>query len=385
MVRLFDTARGEVVPFEPGPVVTMYTCGITPYDATHLGHAATYLAYDVLQRRLRDLGHVTQCVRNVTDVDDDILKKARELGVDYLELGAQETARFDADMRALGMLPAFSEPRATSAIHDILGFIGMVLDRGHAYEAGGAVYFSVATFDRFGQVSHLARDRMLELAAEHGGNPDDPAKRDPLDFVLWQPSLPDEPAWDSLWGPGRPGWHIECSALALRELGTTVDIHGGGRDLVFPHHESEAAQSEAATGQPFVRHWMHAGLVKLGGTKMSKSLGNLVFVSELVKEWDPMAVRLAVLAHHYRADWEWEGRLMPEATERLERWRAAGEGDAALDAVRVALDDDLDTPAALESVDAAAAAGHGVSQAAALLGVVLREQGATEAAPPVPE
>jgi L-cysteine:1D-myo-inositol 2-amino-2-deoxy-alpha-D-glucopyranoside ligase len=386
VVRLFDTARGEVVPFEPGPVVTMYTCGITPYDATHLGHAATYVAYDVLQRRLRDLGHETQCVRNVTDVDDDILKKARELGVDYLELGAQETARFDADMRALGMLPAFSEPRATSAIHDILGFIGMVLDRGHAYESAGAVYFSVATFDRFGQVSHLARDRMLELAAEQGGNPGDPAKRDPLDFVLWQPSLPDEPAWDSMWGPGRPGWHIECSALALRELGATIDVHGGGRDLVFPHHESEAAQSEAATGQPFVRHWMHAGLVKLGGTKMSKSLGNLVFVSELVKEWDPMAVRVAILAHHYRADWEWEDRLMPEATGRLERWRAAGEGDAALDAVRAALDDDLDTPLALESVDDAAARGHGVSQAAALLGVVLREQrGPTEAAPPAPE
>jgi L-cysteine:1D-myo-inositol 2-amino-2-deoxy-alpha-D-glucopyranoside ligase len=370
-MRLFDTARGDVVPFEPGPVVTMYTCGITPYDATHLGHAATYVAYDVLQRRLRDLGHETQCVRNVTDVDDDLLRKARELGVDYRDLADQETARFDADMRALGMLPAFSEPRATSAIHDILGFIGMVLDRGHAYQSGGAVYFSVASFDRFGQVSHLSRDRMLELAAEHGGNPDDPAKRDPLDFVLWQPSLDDEPAWDSMWGPGRPGWHIECSALALRELGPTVDLHGGGCDLVFPHHECEAAQSEAATGQPFVRHWMHAGMVKLDGTKMSKSLGNLVFVSELVKDWDPMAVRLAIVGHRYRDNWEWYDRLMPAATERLERWRGAGPGDGALDEVRSALDDDLDTPRAVAAIDEAASRREGVSTAAALLGIAL--------------
>jgi L-cysteine:1D-myo-inositol 2-amino-2-deoxy-alpha-D-glucopyranoside ligase len=368
---LYDTARGAVVPFEPGPVVTMYTCGITPYDATHLGHAATYVSYDVLQRRLRDLGHETQCVRNVTDVDDDILKKARELGVDYLELGEQETARFDADMRALGMLPAFSEPRASSAIHDILGFIGMVLDRGYAYQSDGAVYFSVGSFERFGQVSHLSRERMLELAAEHGGKPDDPAKRDPLDFILWQPSLEDEPAWDSMWGPGRPGWHIECSALALRELGATVDLHGGGSDLIFPHHESEAAQSEAATGQPFVRHWMHTSMVKLNGTKMSKSLGNLVFVSELVKDWDPMAVRLAILGHHYRDGWEWYDHLMPEATSRLERWRAAGDGDGALDEVRAALDDDLDAPGALAAIDAAAEAGQGVSAAAALLGVAL--------------
>ncbi|HWD46309.1 MAG TPA: class I tRNA ligase family protein, partial [Actinomycetota bacterium] len=195
-MRLYDTARREVVPFEPGPVVLMYTCGITPYDATHIGHAATYLTYDILQRRLRDLGHETRCVRNVTDVDDDILRKARELGVHYLDLAAAETARFQADVEALGLLPAWSEPRATSAIADIRGFIGMVLDRGHAYEAGGAVYFDISSFDRFGQVSHLSREEMLLLAAERGGNPDDPNKRDPLDFVLWQPSAEDEPAWD---------------------------------------------------------------------------------------------------------------------------------------------------------------------------------------------
>jgi L-cysteine:1D-myo-inositol 2-amino-2-deoxy-alpha-D-glucopyranoside ligase len=368
-MRLYDTARREVVAFEPGPVVTMYTCGITPYAASHIGHASTYITYDVLQRRLRDLGHETHCVRNITDVDDDILRKARELGVDYRQLGDEETARFQSSMDAMGLLPAFSEPRATSAIHDILGFVGMVIDRGYAYESNGSVYFSVAAFDRFGQVSHLSRDRMLELAREHGGNPDDPNKRDPLDFVLWQPSAPDEPAWDSMWGPGRPGWHIECSALALRELGTTIDLHGGGSDLIYPHHECEAAQSEAATGDTFVRHWLHVGMVRLGGEKMSKSLGNLVFVDELVKEWDPIAVRLAVLSHHYRDSWEWTDDLLEIATERLARWRAADEGDAALDDVRAALDDDLDVPGAIAAIDDAVAAGGGVSRAAALLGV----------------
>ena len=368
-MRLYDTARREVVPFEPGPVVTMYTCGITPYDAAHVGFAAMVLTYDVLQRRLRDLGHETQCVRNVTDVDDSILAKARELGVNYLDLAVEEMARIDSNLSDLGIVKCFSEPRATSAIPDILGFIGMVLESGHAYQAGGAVYFSVSSFERFGQISHLERDEMLRLAAERGGNPDDPHKRDPLDFVLWQPSHPDEPAWQSLWGPGRPGWHVECSALALRELGTTIDLHGGGADLIFPHHECEAAQSESATGEPFVRHWMHVAMVRLDGEKMSKSLGNLVFVSDLLKEYDPSAVRLAILGHHYRTAWDWDDGLMPAAAERLERWRSAGNGDGALEDVRAALDDDLDTPRALAAIDAAVAAGQGVSRAATLLGV----------------
>ena len=347
----------------------MYTCGITPYDSTHLGHAATYLTYDVLQRRLRDLGHETRCVRNITDVDDSILPKARELGVHYLDLAAAELARFDADMDRLEMIPAWSEPRATSAIPDIRGFIGMVLEAGYAYQAGGAVYFEVARFPRFGEISHLGRDEMIDLARERGGNPDDPHKRDPLDFVLWQPSLPDEPSWDTLWGPGRPGWHIECSALCLRELGTTIDLHGGGADLIYPHHECEAAQSEAATGEPLVRHWMHQAMVRMDGEKMSKSLGNLVFVSELAKDWDPRAIRLACVSHHYRVSWEWDDELMPDATERLERWIAAGSGSAALDEVRAALDSDLDTTGAVAAIDAAARAGLGVSDAASLLGV----------------
>ncbi len=371
-IRLYDTARQAVVPFSPGPVVSIYTCGITPYDAAHLGHAATYLAYDVLQRRLRDLGHITRCVRNVTDVDDDILRKARELDVHYLDLAADEIARFDEQMAALNVLVPYREPRATSAIPDILGFVAMVLDSGHAYRAGGAVYFDVSSFERFGQISHLGRDEMLELARERGGNPDDPYKRDPLDFVLWQPSLPDEPSWESLWGPGRPGWHIECSALAMRELGLPIDLHGGGSDLIFPHHECEAAQSEAATGETFVRHWMHVGMVRLGGEKMSKSLGNLVFVGELLKEHEGVAIRLALLSQHYRTTWEWRPELLDEANDRLAAWRAAGPGEGAIDEVRTRLDDDLDTPGALCALDAAVAEGSGVSAtASALLGVEL--------------
>jgi L-cysteine:1D-myo-inositol 2-amino-2-deoxy-alpha-D-glucopyranoside ligase len=368
-MRLYDTARREVVPFEPGPVVSMYTCGITPYDATHLGHAATYLTYDVLQRRLRDRGHDTRCVRNITDVDDSILAKARELGVHYLDLAAAEVARFDDDVRALDLLPAWSEPRATSAIPDIRGFIGMVLDRGFAYQAGGAVYFDVSSWPRFGTISGCDRATMLQLAAERGGNPDDPHKRDPLDFVLWQPSAEGEPSWETLWGPGRPGWHIECSALALRELGTTIDLHGGGEDLIFPHHECEAAQSEAATGEPFVRHWMHQAMVRMDGEKMSKSLGNLVFVSVLRKTHDPRAIRLAVVSNHYRTAWEWDDSIMDVADERLQRWIDAGPGTGAVDQVRAALDDDLDTPTAVAAIDAAAAGGAGVGDAARLLGV----------------
>ncbi len=370
-MMLWDTAKGAKIAFEPGAVVKIYTCGITPYDSAHVGHGATFLAYDVLQRRLRDRGHMTRCVRNVTDVDDDILRRSRELGVHYLDLAAEEMARFDADMAALELLPAWREPRATSAIPDILGFVGAAVDKGFAYTAGGAVYFSVGRFDRFGQVSHLDREQMLVLAAERGGNPDDPLKRDPLDFVLWQPSLPGEPTWESRWGPGRPGWHVECSALALRELGTTVDLHGGGTDLVFPHHDCELAQSEAVTGELFVRHWMHVGMVRLDGEKMSKSLGNLVFIHDLLKEWEPAAVRLAILAHHYRTSWDFGMDLLGTAARRLSVWRRAGDGPGALGEVRQALDDDLDTVSALAAIDQAAAAGLGVSEAAMLLGVRL--------------
>jgi L-cysteine:1D-myo-inositol 2-amino-2-deoxy-alpha-D-glucopyranoside ligase len=372
-LRLYDTARRTIVPFEPGDHVLMYTCGITPYDATHLGHAATFISYDLLQRHLIDKGHVVKCVRNVTDVDDPLFAKARQLGVHYLDLAAGEEARFERDMVALNALPVASTPRASSAIPDIRGFIGMVLDRGFAYQAGGAVYFDVSKFDSFGSVSNYSEEQMIELAGQRGGRTDDPNKRHPLDFVLWQPSADDEPSWDTMWGPGRPGWHIECSALALRELGSTIDLHGGGTDLIFPHHECERAQSEAATGSPFVRHWMHTALISKDGAKMSKSLGNLVFVDKLRTEFDPMAIRLALIEHHYRTEWEWDDELMPRNVERLRSWRgaAAGRPGDVLDAVRERLDDDLDSPGAVRAVDAAAAAGEATAAAASLLGVQL--------------
>ena len=375
-MRLYDTARREVVPFEPGETVLMYTCGITPYDATHLGHAATFLVYDVLQRRLIDMGHTVRCVRNVTDVDDPLFAKARELGVHYLDLAAGEEARFNRDMEALNALPVYSTPRASSAISDIRGFIGMVLDRGFAYAAGGSVYFDVTRFPTFGEVSHYSHEQMVEFARQRGGNVDDPHKRNPLDFVLWHPSADDEPSWDAQWGAGRPGWHIECSALALRELGTTIDLHGGGSDLIFPHHECERAQSEAATGEPFVRHWMHVAMVFKDGEKMSKSLGNLVFVDALRREWDPRSIRLAVLEHHYRHEWEWDDTLMPRNRDRLHNWRLSrgGAAGSVLDEVRACLDDDLNTANAVAAVDAAAAAGVDVTGAAALLGVDLADE-----------
>ena len=373
-MRLYDTARGGVCELEAGPVVTMYSCGITPYDAAHLGHAFVYLTFDVVQRRLRDAGYETRCVRNVTDVDDDILKKARSLGVHYLDLAAKEMAKFDRDMQLINLLPVFSEPRATGAIPEILTLVGDLVDGGHAYEVDGWVYFEAKTFPKLGQVSHASRAEMLELAALHGGNPDDPRKRDGLDFVLWQPSLPDEPSWESRWGAGRPGWHIECSTLAMRDLGNTLDIHGGGRDLAYPHHDCEAAQSESVTGQPFVKHWLHVGLVGLDGTKMSKSLGNLVFVSDLAAKSEPAAVRLALLNQHYRSDWEWRDELLTQAQSRLATWRTSllsTRLGSALDDVRAALDDDVNTPGAVAAVDAAAHAGFNVAPAAALLGITL--------------
>jgi len=376
-MKLFDTAKQQVVEFAPNPTVLMYTCGITPYDATHLGHAFTFISYDVLQRRLIDMGHQVKCVRNVTDVDDPLFAKARELGVHYLDLAAGEEARFESDMTALNALPVHSTPRASSAIPDIRGFIGMVIDRGFAYESGGSVYFDVEKFPQFGSVSHYSRETMIALARERGGNVDDPHKRNPLDFVLWHPSASDEPSWDTMWGAGRPGWHIECSALALRELGTTIDLHGGGSDLIFPHHECERAQSEAATGQQFVKHWMHVAMVSMDGHKMSKSRGNLVFVDKLRTQHDPMAIRLGLIEHHYRTEWEWDDGLMARNEARLAQWKSAAhvggsQGDSGLLAdVRSALDNDLDTPSAVALVDAAAKSGVAVGDSSRLLGVVI--------------
>jgi L-cysteine:1D-myo-inositol 2-amino-2-deoxy-alpha-D-glucopyranoside ligase len=367
-IRLYDTARQEVVPFEPPPLVRMYVCGITPYDSTHLGHAATYLAYDVLIRRLEELGHEVALVRNVTDVDDSILPKARQLGVNYLELADAEMARFRSDMEALGMRPPIAEPRATEAVPQIIALVSRLLEAGHAYRADGSVYFDVATFPAYGALSHLGREEMLRIAAERGGRPDDPAKRDPLDFTLWQRSADDEPAWDAPFGPGRPGWHIECSAMVLAAHGPTLDLHGGGTDLIFPHHESEIAQSTSITGEPLARHWMHSAMVAYDGEKMSKSLGNLVFVSDLLKVADPRAIRLALLRHHYRAGFEWFDTDLDEGRALLRRLLAAADLDSDpgftggadprpfADRVRTALDDDLDVPVALDALDDLASA-----------------------------
>ena len=362
-IRIYDTAQRAVVPFEVGPVVRMYVCGITPYDATHVGHAATMLTYDLLIRRLEELGHDVRMVRNVTDVDDSILPKARELGIPFLELAEAELARFRADMDALAMRPAVAEPRATEAIDGMIDMVTKLLDSGHAYEAHGTVYFDVSTFPRYGRLSRYSRDEMVRVARERGGNPDDPHRRDPLDFVLWQPSLPDEPSWDAPFGSGRPGWHVECSVMSMTELGTpTLDLHGGGTDLIFPHHECEIAQSESCTHETFARYWVHSEMVRYEGEKMSKSLGNLVFVSDLLKIADPRAIRLALMRHHYRTGFEWHDTDLEEGTALLHRLLAAAQCTDGADPqpfaarVRAAIDDDLDAPKALEALDDLASA-----------------------------
>ena len=382
-LRLYDTSKREIVPFTPPQLVRMYVCGITPYDSTHLGHAATYINYDLLIRRLEELGHEVRMVRNITDVDDSILPKARELGVPYLELADAETARFRSDMAALELRPPVAEPRATDAVPEIIECVGQLLDKGNAYLSGGSVYFDVSTFPEFGKLSHYPEDRMIKLARARGGNPDDPHRRAPLDFVLWQSSLADEPAWRAPFGAGRPGWHIECSCMVLHEHGPTIDLHGGGTDLIFPHHECEIAQSESLTGQTFARHWMHSAMVSYEGVKLSKSLGNLVFVSDVLKTTDPRAIRLALTRHHYRSGFEWYDTDLDDAVALLHRLLAAAEKPDGPDPapfaqrVRDAVDDDLDAPRALEALDDLASAilsgGSDTSAPAALrtLGLLL--------------
>lgn len=369
-LRLFDSATGGVRPFEAPPVVRMYTCGITPYDATHIGHATTFLAFDVLYRHLLDAGHEVRYVRNVTDVDDSLLGRARQLGVHYLDVAAAGLARFDADLDALGLLAPTSEPRATSAIGEIRRVIGTLLDQGLAYSAGdGWVYFAATSAPTFGELSGLDHRRMVEIGRDRGELADPPGRRHPLDTVLWQPSGPDEPTWEARWGRGRPGWHVECTSLALSELGAPIDLHGGGADLVHPHHEYERAQADAVVGGRFVRHWMHVGMVTRRGAKMAKSAGNLVFVGDLVARFSGASVRRAVLEHHYRSTWEWHDDAPAAAASRLERWWGRphrGEFDPGV--VRAHLDDDLDVPGALAAIDAAANAGFDVTSAARLVG-----------------
>jgi L-cysteine:1D-myo-inositol 2-amino-2-deoxy-alpha-D-glucopyranoside ligase len=359
---LYDTAQRKIVDFQPPREVSMYVCGITPYDSTHLGHAATYLTFDLLVRRLEELGHTTRYVRNITDVDDSILPKARELGVDFLELAAAEVARFHCDMEALDTRPISAEPHATEWVPEMIELITVLIDRGHAYTVDGITFFDVSTHSRFGSLSGYDEETMIQLAAERGGRPDDPRQRNPLDFVLWQRSLDDEPVWDSPFGPGRPGWHIECSTMVMGLLGHTIDLHGGGTDLIFPHHECELAQSESATGAPFVRHWMHTAMVGYRGEKMSKSVGNLVFVSELAKEADPRAIRLALMGHHYRTDWEWFDSHIQAGVDLLDQLHSASHRRNGPDPtsyaaqLRAALDNDLDAPRARDTLQQLASA-----------------------------
>ncbi|WP_433154335.1 cysteine--1-D-myo-inosityl 2-amino-2-deoxy-alpha-D-glucopyranoside ligase [Actinomadura nitritigenes] len=363
-LSLYDTGTGAVRPTEPGETARMYVCGITPYDATHLGHANTYLTFDLVNRVWRDLGHTVHYVQNVTDVDDPLLERAQQTGEDWRELAEREIQLFRDDMTALRILPPERYVGAVEAIPLIVEMIEKLRGRDATYEVDGDVYFPITADPAFGQVSGMTRAQMAPLFAERGGDPDRPGKRDPLDALVWMAKRPGEPGWDSPFGEGRPGWHVECSAISVEYLGMGFDVEGGGSDLAFPHHEMGASHAQVATGEaPHARAYVHAGMVGLHGEKMSKSRGNLVFVSKLRQAGvDPMAVRLALMAHHYRSDWEWTDAELRAAQARLDRWRAAvarPSGPSAgpvADTVRARLADDLDAPAALAAIDAWAAA-----------------------------
>jgi len=377
-LQLHDARRGGRYPFEPigdGPV-GLYVCGVTPYDTGHLGHAFTYLSFDILHRYLEYLGADVRYVQNVTDVDDDMLRKARETGEDYLALGNRHLGTFLTEMASLNWLPPDVIPRATQHIPEVLALIARLMKRGYAYVAEGHVYFSIDSWPPYGELSGIPREAMLPIANERGNVPQMPGKRDPLDFVLWQRSAPDEPSWDSPWGPGRPGWHVECSAMSMRYLGNRFEIHGGGADLIFPHHESELAQSEAATGErPFVGWWMHAGMLRHEGEKMSKSLGNLVLVRDLLRSYPADAIRHYLVSHHYRAEVDYDEddlkssanmaarlRLATLVADQLEPSASSMADPTNLHPVvaehrsrfLAAMDDDLDTPAALPELHALA-------------------------------
>jgi L-cysteine:1D-myo-inositol 2-amino-2-deoxy-alpha-D-glucopyranoside ligase len=378
-LRLHDARRGGLHRFEPvgdGPI-GLYVCGVTPYDTGHLGHAFTYVSFDVLHRYLEYLGHEVVYVQNLTDVDDDMLRTARESGEDYLALGNRWVTTFLTEMAALNWLPPDHLPRATQHVPHMVAMIQQLVANGLAYAAGGNVYFSIAADARYGELSKLPRSEMLPLANERGNVPDMPGKRDPLDFVLWQRSLTDEPVWASPWGPGRPGWHIECSAMSTAYLGSRFEIHGGGADLIFPHHESELAQSEGATGvRPWVAHWTHAGMLSYGGDKMSKSLGNLVLVRDLLRTYPGDAIRHYLVSRHYRSEVDFTEADLARAADAAAILRRAclraeelAPADPALaDAAGLhrivaehrsrflaAMDDDLDTPRAMPELHALAA------------------------------
>jgi L-cysteine:1D-myo-inositol 2-amino-2-deoxy-alpha-D-glucopyranoside ligase len=363
-LRLHDSASRSLVESAPDGTARLYVCGITPYDATHLGHAATYLAFDTLVRVWRDRGLEVDYAQNVTDVDDPLLERAQRDGVDWVGLAEQQTQLFREDMTALRVLPPDHYVGAVEAVDEIAAMVVRLLDAGVAYRLDDDVYYSVAASERFGTVAGLSAEEMTALFAERGGDPHRPGKKHPLDALLWLAERPGDPSWDSPLGRGRPGWHVECAAIALGRLGPRIDVQGGGSDLLFPHHEHSAVEAASVTGEwPFASAFVHAGMVGLDGEKMSKSRGNLVFVSRLrAAGVDPGALRLALLSTHYRSDREWTDAVLQAGVERLARWRAgvarpAGpDGAAALAAVRAALAADLDTPAALAAVDAWCAA-----------------------------
>ncbi|MEV4201518.1 cysteine--1-D-myo-inosityl 2-amino-2-deoxy-alpha-D-glucopyranoside ligase [Micromonospora globbae] len=363
-LRLYDSARQGIHPSDPADVARMYVCGITPYDATHLGHAATMITFDLVQRMWRDAGLTVRYVQNVTDIDDPLLERAERDGEDWVVLAMRETALFREDMETLRIIPPEHYVGAVESIPDIADKVLLLLKDGAAYrldDGTGDIYFDVSAAPRFGYESNLSRDEMLEIFPERGGDPDRAGKRDPLDPLLWRGAREGEPSWPGgELGAGRPGWHIECAVIALNLLGDRIDVQGGGNDLLFPHHEASAAHAERLTGEaPFARHYVHAGMIGLDGEKMSKSKGNLVFVSRLrADKVDPMAVRLALLAGHYRSDRAWTGELLAAAQERLARWRRAAAAPAGpsgaefLEGVRARLADDLDSPGALALADA---------------------------------
>lgn len=363
-LRVHDTASEELVEVHPaeGDAARMYVCGITPYDATHLGHANTYLTFDLVNRVLRDLGLQVNYTQNVTDVDDPLLERAAQTGQEWEELAEDQIELFRSDMQGLRVIPPAHYVGAVESIAMVVELIEELLPTGLIYQLDDPEhpdwYFNTVAAPGFGSISHLDEMQMIERFRDNGGDPERAGKRHPLDCLVWRFQRPDEPSWTSSLGAGRPGWHIECTAIALRFLGRDFDIQGGGSDLIFPHHEMCAAEAIAATGVPLAKAYVHSGMVALDGEKMSKSKGNLELVSRLRHGGaDPMAIRLALINHHYRENWEWTPDQLEAATERLRTWRSVLNNGGAVPAaetiaaIRTALRDDLDTPAALAAVD----------------------------------
>ena len=380
-LKLYNTLTREIQEFAPQRgQIGIYVCGITPYDTTHLGHAFTYSVADVLIRYLEYRGRTVRYVQNVTDLDDDLLRVAGERQEDWRRMGDRWTSHYIEDMAVLNVRPPDILPRATDVIPQIIESVERLLQAGVAYAADGGVYFDLEAWPAYGRLSKLAPEQMLPIANERGNRPGDPNKRRPLDFVLWQRQAPGEPAWDSPWGPGRPGWHIECSTMASQYIGQTVDLHAGGEDLIFPHHESEIAQTEPLTGQPFAGHWLHVAPVRHLGEKMSKSLGNLVMVRSLLDRYSPDAIRLYLARHHYRESWTHDPEALHEAARETQTLAAAAglasaEGESLSVEVLVsefvqAIEQDLDTLAAIavlrriaDSIQAASSQGRAVAAA----------------------